>query len=470
MNSKYILWLSLVLGVCFLTRKVYCQVADDTDYLGDDEEEASEEEEENAPPPVIRSQPLNITVKPGDTVFLPCEIDNFSVTHHTVLWRKDMQGLWTGSIKQITDSRFNKLPNNTLEISKVEPSDSGRYVCQVPAQTSIEVVHTLHVISKAKIIQMSPAGPEFILRKGETLSLTCLASGYPEPRITWSRNDNVIKTWDPTIKVITMAIDNVTRKHAGKYECKASNGPDMVDTKSVDIHIHYPPEIEIERDTVTTAEGYESELICNVHAVPKAKVLWLFNGHLVVQSKHLVISKDGNKHTLHIKNTKTTDFGQYTCFANNTEGAFKKNLHLSGKPAQPKFDSATVDSQSHNAVLVWKIESYSPIIEYELLYKLETEEEWKSARPTVESTSGNIFTAKHKLTGLQPGSYQTKLKAKNQYGWSQLSDTQVFSGEFEASDPSETGLLESVKEASTASELRISAVLVFSLLFARFCC
>lgn len=33
-----------------------------------------------------------------------------------------------------------------------------------------------------------------------------------------------------------------------------------------------PPEIEIERDTVTTAEGYESELICHIHAVPKAKV------------------------------------------------------------------------------------------------------------------------------------------------------------------------------------------------------
>lgn len=470
MNSKQLLWLSLVLGICFLTRKAYCQVADDTeDYLGDDEEEASDEEEDTGPPPVITSQPLNITAKPGDTILLPCVIDNLSA-HHTVLWRNDTHGLWTGSIQQTNDPRINKLPNNTLEIRQVTTSDSGRYACQVPAQTLLEVVHTLHVLSKAKITQMSPLGPEVTLRKGETLSLTCLANGYPEPRITWSRNDNVIKTWEPSIKVITMTIDNVTRKHAGTYKCTASNGPDMVDTASVDIHINYPPEIEIERETVTTAEGYESELICIVHAVPKAKVLWLYNGHPVVQSKHLVINKDGSKHTLEIKKTKTTDFGQYTCFANNTEGSSKKNIHLSGKPGQPKFDSATVDSQNHNPILVWKVESYSPIIEYELLYKLETEEEWKSARPTVESTTGNIFTAKHKLTNLSQGSYQAKLKAKNQYGWSPLSDTQVFSGEFEASDPSETGLLESVKEASAASELRISAVLVFSLLFARFCC
>lgn len=61
------------------------------------------------------------------------------------------------------------------------------------------------------------------------------------------------------------------------------------------------------------------------------QVIWLYNNQPVVQSKHLVITKDGNRHTLHIKDTKTTDFGQYTCYANNTEGSDKKNILLSGK-------------------------------------------------------------------------------------------------------------------------------------------
>lgn len=56
-------------------------------------------------------------------------------------------------------------------------------------------------------------------------------------------------------------------------------------------------------------------------------------------------------------------------------------------------------------------------------------EGWKSTRPTVDSpSSGNVYTAKHKLSDLPPGSYQAKLKAKNQFGWSQLSEPQVFSG------------------------------------------
>lgn len=61
------------------------------------------------------------------------------------------------------------------------------------------------------------------------------------------------------------------------------------------------------------------------------QVIWLYNNQVVVPSKHLVITKDGNRHTLHIKDTKTTDFGQYTCYANNTEGSDKKNILLSGK-------------------------------------------------------------------------------------------------------------------------------------------
>lgn len=38
---------------------------------------------------------------------------------------------------------------------------------------------------------MSPAGPEAILRKGETLSLKCQAEGYPEPKIVWTRNVSI---------------------------------------------------------------------------------------------------------------------------------------------------------------------------------------------------------------------------------------------------------------------------------------
>lgn len=70
--------------------------------------------------------------------------------HHTVLWRNQTHGLYTGSIKQTNDPRINKLPNNTLEIRQVSPYDSGRYSCQVPVQTVVEITHTIHVLSECE--------------------------------------------------------------------------------------------------------------------------------------------------------------------------------------------------------------------------------------------------------------------------------------------------------------------------------
>jgi hypothetical protein len=33
-----------------------------------------------------------------------------------------------------------------------------------------------------------------------------------------------------------------------------------------------PPEIEIQKEIVNSGEGYDAELVCEVHAMPKAKV------------------------------------------------------------------------------------------------------------------------------------------------------------------------------------------------------
>lgn len=53
------------------------------------------------------------------------------------------------------------------------------------------ILFILCASGKAKIVQMSPMGPETTLHKGDTLSLKCLATGYPEPKIVWSRNVSV---------------------------------------------------------------------------------------------------------------------------------------------------------------------------------------------------------------------------------------------------------------------------------------
>ena len=101
---------------------------------------------------VLRS--LRLTYHLSSLINKSCLYSNGNIfvsdPQHTVFWRNNTIGIWIGSIPQTIDPRVNKLPNNTLEIRQVAPTDSGIYLCQVPvsAETTVQVTHTLHVISK----------------------------------------------------------------------------------------------------------------------------------------------------------------------------------------------------------------------------------------------------------------------------------------------------------------------------------
>ena len=90
-----------------------------------------------------------------------------------------------------------------------------------------------------------------------------------------------------------------------------------------------PPEIEQEETFIHTGEGDETEVICIVHASPKAKVTWLKDGFPVDESRNPV-NQRGNRHTLVIPNVNEESFGDYTCEAQNSFGTQSKSTRVSG--------------------------------------------------------------------------------------------------------------------------------------------
>jgi len=49
-------------------------------------------------------------------------------------------------------------------------------------------------------------------------------------------------------------------------------------TKAVKLEVHYAPHISVEHPRLETGYGSSQELVCMVHAHPKAKVTWLKGG------------------------------------------------------------------------------------------------------------------------------------------------------------------------------------------------
>lgn len=104
-----------------------------------------------------------------------------------------------------------------------------------------------------------------------------------------------------------------------------------------------------------------------------------------------------NKHTLQINNMIQDDFGSYTCFATNELGKNQRAIVLSGlqlwrfvyavlhysnldqncfiftfyflgQPTKPKVTIRMTDD-GKSPEIKWTVQSYSPILEYELRYK-----------------------------------------------------------------------------------------------------
>lgn len=116
-----------------------------------------------------------------------------------------------------------------------------------------------------------------------------------------------------------------------------------------------PPEIEIERSWIHTGVRQEAYLTCIVHAEPAAnvlfhsirhiqcgrwnryvlvrfvQVLWYREERVIVPSDTRILESSNNKHTLILRNVEESDFGLYSCTADNLLGRSSQNIELSGK-------------------------------------------------------------------------------------------------------------------------------------------
>lgn len=124
------------------------------------------------------------------------------------------------------------------------------------------------------------------------------------------------------------------------------------------------------------------QLECIVVAQPRANVHWFHHGVPVNQNSrisfrsHAILANQSvndyfaeSKHVLHIQSVRDTDFGSYTCRAENVIGMKDAAVELTGRPTVPQFKRSPTAS-THNAHnLIWQTESLSAIFEHKLKFR-----------------------------------------------------------------------------------------------------
>lgn len=130
-----------------------------------------------------------------------------------------------------------------------------------------------------------------------------------------------------------------------------------------------PPEITVEKSWVHACEGYDSELCCTVHGDTNSDMLWYQNSFLLDATERRSMDRKGDKYCLRIRNFQVSDFGNYSCVADNALGRTKKYIEVSGSPGPAIFLSPAYSGYLDLYNLTWTIESIPPLDEIRLLYR-----------------------------------------------------------------------------------------------------
>ncbi|KTF85092.1 hypothetical protein cypCar_00012330, partial [Cyprinus carpio] len=113
-----------------------------------------------------------------------------------------------------------KIRENVLRIDHVVESDSGQYRCTATNNVGSEYSEVVLNIQSLPQISAQPESVEVTV--GSDAVLSCIASGYPVPTITWSKVENELPPKSKQDGHV-LTVPSVTHSDAGTYKCTAAN-------------------------------------------------------------------------------------------------------------------------------------------------------------------------------------------------------------------------------------------------------
>ncbi|XP_031147521.1 obscurin-like protein 1a [Sander lucioperca] len=237
----------------------------------------------------------------GEDLILACEL---SRANAPVQW-------YCNDTLLTSDSRTYIESYGTLRkiiISNVQPSDSGKYVCDAVDDKMISIVK----IQEPPVTFVNKEDDIVVTGyEAESVTLTSYVS-KESALVRW------MKDWTPVegerSRALmeghkrTLTIEPLRRSDAGEYTCDVDTDQIHFSLLVKEMRIKFVRPL---RDTVAHADGMVT-LRCEV-CKPKADVQWLRNGVEVVPNRRFSIRADGVERSLTIHRLTREDTGEYAC-------------------------------------------------------------------------------------------------------------------------------------------------------------
>lgn len=231
--------------------------------------------------------------------------------------------------------------NGTLTIKSVTEKDQGDYLCVARNKMGDDyILLKVAVMMKAAKIEQKQLSDHKIPYGGD-LKMDCVASGLPNPEITWSLPDgtmvnSVMQADDIGVRrrryVVfdngTLYFNDVGMKEEGNYTCYAEN---QIGKDEMKVHIKVVSAAPTIRnntyEVIRVPYGGTASLSCSVKGEPTPAITWLSPSNRIIlpASDKYQLTTDG---TLLIQKVQRFDSGNYTCSARNSAGMDRKVVSL----------------------------------------------------------------------------------------------------------------------------------------------
>ncbi|KAG5843817.1 hypothetical protein ANANG_G00154920 [Anguilla anguilla] len=284
----------------------------------------------------------------GDDADIVCDV--VSSPPPTIVWKYKRQ-----RVDFAKDVRYQALSNNHLQIRGIKKTDEGEYTCEGRIMSRGEIDFTVIKVTVNVRPSLRPRQTELNATAdvGQSVMLACDADGFPEPNVTWARNNVVLETDDKyslNEDGSELIIKDVKKVDEGDYTCIAKNKAGETE-REISLNVFVQPKITfLENQTASELEE-QITLTCEATGDPTPSIVWSYGRHQFSEGEqsfdgNVVVRSDARVSSLTLKYVQFTDAGQYLCTARNSIGLDTQAMYLEVRYA-PKIQGAV-------AVYTWE--------------------------------------------------------------------------------------------------------------------
>ncbi|KAJ2944874.1 hypothetical protein O0L34_g1763 [Tuta absoluta] len=415
--------------------------------------------------PILEDLLLGNNLQEGQIVNIYCNVRSGDLPIHFE-WLKDGKRIPSGlKVVERSSELF-----SALVIKKVSLEHCGTYTCVASNHVAKVNKSTELYIKVAPKWVEEPSNSSLLLGRRGTVS--CSASGYPQPQVHWMKKDAILGTWQPVLELAgggilslpngTLVLEEVSLSDEGLYSCNVENGVGQPLSKTVWMSVNKPVHFESSSANVTSRLGHAVNLECKPLGDEPIRVTWTHDGSPVdLQNPRIKLTESktslGVTSTLNFQYSETNDGGIYKCRATNPYGAAGFNVHLTIlEPPTPPSDLRIEAVRSRGATISWRDILRAHSRHYSLQYTTTYYSDvWDHATTVNVSRKDTEVRQTFELQNLRPATaYGVRVATGNQVGVSVYTPPVHFTTHEEA--PSSPPTSVQVEQTENPGELKIS--------------